>query len=243
MSIKDLNDGLFPPKEMYLCSCSTRGKLPLNAGKSAHYRRKAEYENLHLTDGMTFSHPNGFPILKPYNGNVDFTAIPFDRRNSLSGSGKFVHFFADDYKWAYNLWRNLEQAIYGLRKFDGIFAPDYSMYVDLPKAFNISQQYKSRFIGAYAQNIGYNVVPTASCGDADSLEYCFEGLPKNSVIGMCGTGLESHSHREHWEYAVRALEEMKSPSMIIVYGQPTKVCGIHTEIRFIEDNISKFHRK
>lgn len=243
MSIKDLQDGLFPTKEIYLITCNKSGKLPLNAEKTEHYRRKAEYENLHLTDGMTFTQTNGSPILQPYNGNVDFMTVPYDKRNTASGNGQFVHFFVDDYKWGCSLWHNLERGVYGLRKFEGIFTPDYSLYADMPKAFNISQLYKTRFIGAYAQNIGYNVIPTASCGDADSLEYCFEGLPEHSVIGMCGTGLESHSHREHWEYAVRALEEMKEPTMLIVYGPPIKVCGLHVDIKFIDDNVSKFHRK
>lgn len=242
MDILDLHGRLFSPKEMYEISCSRRGKLPLVDG-SVHRMRKAQYENLHLRSGMEFSHTYGFPVLKPYNGTVNFTMVPYSDRKKAEGRGQFVGFFSDDYKWGYALWNRLEASIYSLRKFDGIFSPDYSLYADEEfKMFNMTQIYKSRFVGAYAQNIGYNVIPTASMGDVDSIKYCFDGLPEHSIIGICGTGLGRHMQCELWEYGLRALEEMKKPTLIIVYGPERKVIGLNTPLMFIQDQITKYHR-
>ena len=242
MRIKDLHNKLFSPKDMYLLSCEKNGKLPLVECKKGHYTSKARYENLHLMDDITQTSVYGFPLIKPYNGPTDFETIAYGKRNRYSGKGQFVHFFADDYTWANAVWSRMEQTLYRINKFDGMFAPDFSIYIDRPKGFNLMQLFKNRMVTFYAQNIGYNVIPTASFGDVDSFEYCFEGLPDNSVLGICGTGLENRSHRLHWEYGIYALEEMKHPSLLIVYGEPVDVSGIQTPMIFIPDETSKFHR-
>mgnify|MGYP004449043305 FL=1 len=242
MRITDLHDTLFPPKEMYLLSCEQNGRLPLIDCTKRHYASKARYENLHLMDEVVQTPLYGFPVIQPYNGTTDFEAIAYGKRNKHSGKGQFVHFFADDYTWANAIWNRMEQTLYHLRKFDGMFAPDFSIYIDRPKGFNLMQLFKNRVVTFHAQSIGYTVIPTVSFGDVDSLGYCFEGLPNKSVLGICDTGLENQSHRLHWEYGICALEEMKQPTLLIVYGEPIHVSGIQTPMIFIPDEHSKFHR-
>lgn len=114
----------------------------------------------------------------------------------------------------------------------------------MPVQMNKHNIFLSRFAGAFWQQCGLNVIPTASWSNADSFEYCFEGLPKNSIIGVCGTGVKwcSAAYRL-WQYGMRALEETLTPTAIIVYGSNLEVPGLHTPLYFIQDNISIFNRR
>lgn len=237
------NKPLFTAKEIYKISCTNNGKLLELASLSKSRRKKREENNMHLTDGMIYSEPNGFPILKPYNGTVDLSFQPFTKHRKLEGKGVALHFFMDDYKFSTACNSNLERTTFSLSKFDCLLTPDYSLYVDMPKEMNRHNIFLSRFAGAFWQNCGFDVIPTASWSDVDSFDYCFEGLPSNSVIGVCGTGVKwCHASYQLWQYGMRTMEERISPTNIIVYGSDLEVPGLHTPIKFIQDNITKHHR-
>ena len=234
---------LFNAKDMYLLSCTSSGKQQSHNNLSNHKRRVIEQNNVHLLEGMEFSETNEFPILKAYNGNVNLEFHPFTNHRKLDGTGQAIHFFTHDYKFATACDKHLETTTYKLSKFDCLFSPDYSLFVDVPSQINKHNVYLSRFAGAHWQNCGFNVIPTASWGNADSFEYCFEGLPQNSVIGVCGTGiLWNKAASLLWQYAMRTLEEKLSPTLVIVYGMGVDIPGFNTPIINIKDQISKFHR-
>lgn len=236
------DNSLFHPKEMYKMSCTQNGYLSVFQGLTSSRRRKLKQNNMHLTEGMEFSYPNEFPILRPYCSSVDYAFHAYGSHAKLDGQGQAIHFF--DYKFATACDKNLERTTSLLSKFDCIFTPDYSLYVDMPVQMNKHNIFLSRFAGAFWQQCGLNVIPTASWSNADSFEYCFEGLPKNSIIGVCGTGVKwcSAAYRL-WQYGMRALEETLTPTAIIVYGSNLEVSGLHTPLYFIQDNISIFNRR
>lgn len=104
--------------------------------------------------------------------------------------------------------------------------------------------YMTRFVGAYWQQVcGYDVIPTVSFGNADSLKFSLWGLPSGSVLAVCGVGVNhSRQARERWDYALRHIEKVLSPILIIVYGPETSVPGLHTPIQFIPDYITTHFR-
>lgn len=78
--------------------------------------------------------------------------------------------------------------------------------------------------------------PTASWGSLNSFEYCFDGLPMNSVVAVCGMGNRKNINSyNQWCYGLRRLEEEKSPTLIMVYGEEIHVTGLHTPIKFGND--------
>lgn len=203
------------------------------------------YNNLFLSDKMEFTNKNGFPQLNPYNGPTDFEWIAYSERNKATGIKQAVHFFIDDSRFRYATWQRLEQTSYGLLKFDYHLTPDYSLWVDRPDFFNKESIFRSRFVGAYWQRTcGCQVIPTASWGNANSFDYCFEGLPEHSVIAVSGIG---HRHckaaQELWYYGIQELERQKSPSMILVYGGEESIPMLDTPVKFIDCYISKKFRK
>lgn len=209
------------------------------SNKTNHYTRIKKEDNMHLMEGLEFTSENSFAILEPYNGPTEWTIHPFAQRNKLDGRGQAIHFFQYDYTFQ-SMWKNLELMTPKLSKFDAIFTPDWSLYVDVPEHLNKNATYKTRFVGAYMQHCGYTVIPTFSWSNAASFKWCFEGLPKGGVMATCGTGIKHCSAAFRlWCYGMRKVEEEKSPSLIYVYGDPVDVPRLQTELRFIPNKIIK----
>lgn len=204
---------------------------------SNHYLRIKSEDNKHLMDGLEFTSENSFAILQPYTGPTDWSIHPFAQRNKLNGKGQAIHFFQYDYTFNC-MWNRLELTTRGLSRFDCVFTPDWSLYVDIPEQLNKFATYKTRFVGAYMQKCGFAVIPTFSWGNATSFKWCFEGLPTGGVMATCGTGIKHCSASfKLWCYGMRKVEEEKSPSLIYVYGEPVNVPGLQTELRFIPNRI------
>lgn len=242
-------NSLFSRKENYLTACTESGKFRHLMLMSQSQRLKAELNNMHLMEGMEFTEAHGFPIIKANDIPVDIgnlTCIPFSSRNNIyTTENVAVIFFEDDYKFAYATWNKLDQTTYKLREYHTLFTPDHSLFVDMPDAFNFTQIYKTRFAGAFWQNCGYNVIATASWGNVDSFNYCFEGLPQKSVIAICGIGIDwCRPATKLWEMGVRELVTQLSPSQIIVYGEERTVSGVTTHMVFIPPYIkTKFKNR
>ncbi len=227
--------GLFDTKETYLQACTSSGKLRDMMKLSPKARAKAEYNNLHLINGMHITQRYGFPILSPCIECPNLSCVPYSSRNERGKQNLGIHFFEDDYKFDNPIWKRLDQTTYSLRNKPYLFTPDHSLYVGPLSALNISSIYKSRFEGAFWTLCGYKVIPTASWGDVDSFQYCFDGLPLNSVIAVCGTGIRSNRGAlELWHTGLYELERRLQPLLIIIYGEEQVIPGLTTPVRFIE---------
>jgi len=234
---------LFSKKTMFLLEFDKKGNK--QAKKSRHYKEVDEINNMHLMDGIPQSTFNRFPILNAYTGPSNWSDsdfIPFSRRKSEKEKGGVVHCFEQDVFFK-AFWTNMDKSIYELKDFDAVFSPDFTMFVDVPETHNKWQLLKSRLCGARMQQVGYNVIPTITYGDATSLTWCLEGLAPNGVYGISGTGLQGCSAKlKLFQYAMRKIEEELSPIKIFVCGEPVAIPGFTTELFFIPTYISKYFR-
>lgn len=226
---------LFTTKELYAMEHTKRGRSRRFAHIPVKQRRKMIHENMHLIPGMSFTSRLRYPQMMPYTGPTDFVSVSYQDRSKHNGKNEALHFFLDDYRFRDAVWCNLEQTTYSIAKFDYVYTPDLSMWRDLPTDFyNRENVYRTRFVGAYWQNCGYNVIPTASWGDLSSFSYCFEGLPMHSVIAVSGMGNKrSEDAFNRWCYGLRRLEDAKEPILIIIYGEEVEIQGIHTPLKFV----------
>lgn len=231
---------LFDRKSMYVMEHTEKGKSNKFSSLPIKKKRKIIYDNMHLMEGMKFTHNLRYPQMSAFQESINFQCIPYTDRNKYDGHNQAIHFFLDDYRFRDAVWCNLEQTTYSLRKFDVLFTPDLSLWKDLPTDYyNTQNIFRTRFIGAYWQMCGYKVIPTASWGDLNSFSYCFEGLPTKSVIAVSGIGNRCTTDAyNRWCYGLRRLEEAKSPLQIIVYGGVVEVPYLQTPIKFIPDFIS-----
>ena len=229
---------LFPDKVMYELSCTSSGKLRYDKSIKTFQRKKQVVNNLHLTNGLSFT-DKSFAMLQPYNGPVDFDICPYCKYRKSSGSNTALHFFQDDYTFK-TLWDNLETASYKFRKFDYIFTPDYSMYLDAPDHINRDAVYKNRAVGAiWQQKFGFNVIPTFSFGPASSFSYCFDGLPEYSVLAVEHSSVgHTYPQRKLFQKAIETVVSTKHPTTLIVYGFPLDF-DPKVPVKYFECNIQK----
>lgn len=238
-------NSLFSRKDLYMIEHTKNGRSIYMDRKPMRQKRKQIYDNMHLMNGLTFTPILHFPQMQAITEIPDFESIPFTERNKHTGKNQAVHFFLDDFKFRDAVWCNLENTTMSIWKYDYCFTPDLSLWIDLPTDFYNSQNvWRTRFIGAYWQQCGFNVIPTASWGDLNSFSYCYEGLPMYSIIAVSGMGnMKSDAAFNRWCYGIHRLEEMKKPILILVYGKELEIPELHTPIKFIPDFISTKLRK
>ena len=113
-----------------------------------------------------------------------------------------------------------------LKKFDSVCSPDFSLYLDYPKALQIYNHYRKMWLSAYYQEYGINIIPTACWSDEDSYEFCFDGMPKNSLIAVSSLGtmhgkMQQELFRNGYEEMIKRL----NPTGVVFYGQVPEWVG------------------
>lgn len=199
--------------------------------------RKRKILNLHWHSEFQTEGKEGMPKLRAFNEPLPNGFIPFsDRRKMLLPYG--IHCYLYDYKIE-SLWNSPPAAINCLKQYKCVIAPDFSVFVDMPRAVNVWNIYRNRWVTSYWQKVGIRAVPSASWGNVDSFEYCFDGLPENSVIAIGHTAIgKDLSCRKLYRLGVETLIERKHPEKLIVYGASLDFCP-ETEVVYIEGKIQQ----
>ena len=102
-----------------------------------------------------------------------------------------------------------------LKQYDCIFSPDFSLYMDMPMPMKIWNIYRSRLIGQYYQNQGIKVIPTISWAEKETFKFCFEGIPKGSIVTISTIGVKRNEEAlKIWKDGVDELIKRIKPSTI-----------------------------
>ena len=130
---------------------------------------------------------------------------------------KGVHFFIDDYRME-GLYYYPERSFNRLAQYRFLLTPDFSLYMEMPKALQLFNVFKNRWCGANWQAKGKIVIPTISWSDEESFSFCFDGVENGSIvaIGMIGC---KHS-KERFLKGYYAMLERIQPKAIICFGRP-----------------------
>lgn len=136
-----------------------------------------------------------FPVVLPtyeipkVEKYTQFSYINRLRRDRVDRSKYGVHFFEHDFKFE-SCWTRPDRYAQSLQEFGFVIGPDFSTYIDFPKAVCIYNHYRNNWLVRYWQ-ILYNIiiVPTVLWGLEDSYEYCFDGLPQHSIVAVSTVGL------------------------------------------------------
>jgi hypothetical protein len=140
----------------------------------------------------------------------------------IEDHGNYIaHFYYDDFKFI-NAWRDPECYVERLRQFKGVVAPDFSLYTDFPRVLQILSCYRRQWLGAYWQSIGIDVIPDVVWGDEKSYEFCFDGLPKHSVVAVSSVGVKSDSDWSGknglWAKGYNEMLRRLEPTAVLYYG-------------------------
>lgn len=157
------------------------------------------------------------PIIKN-DGYIPTDLIGFNYAKSSKDKNKGIHFFVDDYQFE-RVWNAPEKYIDILAEYDCILSPDFSLYMDMPMPMKIWNIYRSRQIGAYYQSQGIKVIPTISWAEPETFEFCFQGIPKGSIVSVSTIGVKQDEEAlKIWKDGMKAMIEQIEPSTILVYG-------------------------
>ena len=101
-------------------------------------------------------------------------------------------------------------------------APDFSVWYDDPKVFQLYSIYRAQWFGRYFQEAGMKVIPRVLMSDrTEMMDVSFMGIPKKApILSMSMQTFDKHDAKE-LEVAKDSLEyicEKMQPEVLLVYG-------------------------
>lgn len=173
--------------------------------------------NLYLYDDTLTDGKYQMPIIENDN-YIPKDIIGFNYAKTSENKEVGIHFYLDDYQFE-RIWNNPDEYIDLLSEYDCVFSPDFSLYMDMPIAMKIWNIYRSRLIGQYLQLNGIKVIPTISWAEKETFEFCFDGIPKGSVVSISTIGVKRNKEAlKVWNDGVDEMIKRIEPSTILIYG-------------------------
>lgn len=184
---------------------------------------------------------NGFwqmPIIKN-NGHVPKDLIGFNYAKTSKDKDCGIHFYVDDYQFE-RVWNYPEKYLDVLREYDCILSPDFSLYLDMPMPMKIWNIYRSRQIGAYYQSQGLTVIPTISWAEPDTFKFCFQGIPRGSVVSVSTVGVKRDvAALDIWHDGMVEMIRQIMPSDILVYGGKLDFDYGDIKVHYFENKVTE----
>ena len=173
------------------------------------------------------------------NGYVPEDMIGFNYAKTSAKKNCGIHFYIDDYQFE-RIWNDPESYVDILSEYDCILSPDFSLYMDMPMALKIWNIYRSRWIGAYYQKTGLNVIPTASWAEPETYEFCFQGIPKGSIVSVSTIGVKKEeSALKVWIDGMKEMIRRIEPETILVYGGELPFDYGDIPVRYYENKVTE----
>jgi hypothetical protein len=140
-------------------------------------------------------------------------------REYAASTGGALHFFLDDYRFE-TVWSSPERLLPRALAVGAALTPDFSVYRDIPRAAQIWNTYRSRWVGAFWQYHGVEVIPTAGWGAPDTFDFCFDGIPSDSIVAVSDVGMNNRElDKALFRAGMRELVRRTAPRMILSYGR------------------------
>ena len=113
-----------------------------------------------------------------------------------------------------------------LRHFAGAITPDFSTYQDFPEPLKKYNVYRMRVFGYWLGKNGIAVVNNCRWGTQETWKYCWDGIPKNSVIciGTVGGSPRKLVDRKRFEEGLEELVRVLQPHTILIFGSANYPC-------------------
>ncbi len=133
-----------------------------------------------------------------------------------------VSFYVDDAKFN-RLWNNPDKYLEHLSCFHSVTMPDFSIStgeLGMPFALNIYNKYRNHALAWYLYMNDIKVIPSVSIADKDSYDWCFDGLPKHSVLSVCTNGrVRSKAARLEFCEGFKEMCNRLEPTKVIIVGR------------------------
>lgn len=206
--------------------------------KENERHRTNDTYNLGIMDNENVSDFWQMPIIKNDNF-IPSKLIGFNYAKTSKEKNVGIHFYLDDYQFE-RLWNKPEDYVDILKQYECILSPDFSLYMDMPMPMKIWNIYRSRLIGQYYQSQGIKVIPTLSWAEEETFEFCFEGIPKGSIVCISTIGVKKNKEAlKIWKAGVDELIRRIEPSTILIYGGKLDYDYGNIEVIYYENQVTE----
>ena len=169
--------------------------------------------------------------------------IGFNYAKTSKEKNAGIHFYLDDYQFE-RIWNKPEDYIEILKEYECVLSPDFSLYMDMPMPMKIWNIYRSRQIGNYWQSQGIKVIPTISWAEKETFEFCFKGIPKDSIVSISTIGVKRNKEAlKIWQDGMDAMIEEIEPSTILVYGGKLDYDYGNINVIYYENKVTEKFKK
>lgn len=162
----------------------------------------------------------GMPVLEPCTAKPgDLMGFNYAKSTPDEAKrGKGCHFFIDDYQFE-RVWTSPAAYLDALKGYACVLTPDFSLYMDMPLPMQIWNLYRSRALGCYWQEQGFEVVPTLSWAQPETYKWAFDGLPKGSTVAVSTVGVKADPEcLQTWFDGMEAAMRALKPARVLLYG-------------------------
>ena len=196
--------------------------------------------NAFMVKGASYTMASDMPMCPCTTSTIPKRLISYDdaktiyNKETKLGNNSFtvdayIHFYLDDYKFdgkQSSIWLYPQKALDIIKHFEGIITPDFSTYVDFPDPIKRFNTYRMRAFGYWIAGNGIHVINNVRWGTIETWDYCFDGIPVNSIvsIGTVGGGPRKNINRKRFELGLFKMMEVLKPYTILVYGSAKGKC-------------------
>ena len=182
------------------------------------------------------------PIIENDN-YIPSDLIGFNYAKTSENKETGIHFYIDDYQFE-RVWNKPEDYTEILKQYECILTPDFSLYLDMPMPMKIWNIYRSRQIGQYYQKQGIKVIPTISWAEKETFDFCFEGIPKGSIVSISTIGVKKNKEAlKIWTEGVDAMIQAIEPSTVLVYGGKLDYDYGDIQVKYYENKVTQKFKK
>ena len=200
---------------------------------SSNWEKLPGYFDRHnLFDIYPSSNIYGIPDLDYQDVRLPDNLIPYTVRvrSQVGYSGLGIHFFLDDYRFE-QCWIKPEVGLDRVKSAEVALTPDFSLFMDMPKAVQIYNTYRNRWVGKFWQERGINIVPTLSWSDEDSFSFCFLGIPKGMSVAVSTVSVNKDIIDNFLAGFAEAIKQIQ-PERIACYGKVLpEMLEFHNDIK------------
>lgn len=179
--------------------------------------KPGSFDTLHFDSIFESDNKYGVPILE-CGEIIETSFLPFNMITKCNHNG--IHCFVYDY-FLERIWKRPDCYVKYLQKSKVFFTPDFSLYTDIPLALQIFNTYRNRWVGAYMQEKGINVIPTISWGLENSYDFAFLGVKVGSPVVISSVGIRKHQI-SIFKAGIEQMKATINPSYVYIYGDKYK---------------------
>lgn len=170
--------------------------------------------------------PKGFPLIKSQSYIVPEKLYKYSSRRQAIYPDLFnscCHFFVDDNRFK-GIWSNPFPTNF-LKQFAYLILPDFTIASEFSPIQNQWQHYRKMWIGAYWESHGLKVIPCANWAEPDSYDWCFEGMPTGTTIGIATMEINQPDEWQIFNDGLKAMIQRLEPSNLLIYGKLSNYYG------------------